>query len=121
IAVGGKERTEVARLARALVHAEQRRSGAARAALETEEHEHRVAAGRIVDIAPVGVADRVDAILSAAVAGVRQTKALRAVRRGKREGAALRHERLDLSRRQARPQSVAAGRFDESAGRLRAR
>src|ERR1043165_5673356 len=103
IVVGREKRPEVLRVAGSLVEGEQRRPAASLAALEAHEDQHRVAADVVVDVAPIRLADRKHAILPAAVAGVRQTNALRAVRRGEREGAALRHERSDFARRQLRP------------------
>src|SRR6185436_381431 len=54
-AVRREERAPIAGLARSLVVAEKRRAAAALAAIEAEEHEQRVAADVIVDVAPVGI------------------------------------------------------------------
>ena len=120
IVVGREQRSEVRRLTGALVVAEQRRPAAALAALETEEDQHRVAAGVVVDVAPVGIASRQDAVLAAAIAGIRQANPLRGIGRRERECPARRYERCDLARRQLRPEAGAGGRINETSccGRL---
>ena len=112
----GKIGAEIARFAAALVDAEERRAAAALAAIEAEEHQHRVAAGVIVDVVPVGVADRVDAIGALAVAAVGQAERGGVVRCGKRELAARRQDGLRLTGRHGRTKAGAGGRIDETAG-----
>src|SRR5688572_8863218 len=69
-AIRPEDRAEVTGFAAILVVAEERRPAAAAASIEAEEDQHRVAAGVVVDIAPIGVADVVDAVAAAAVAGI---------------------------------------------------
>ena len=119
-AVAVEERPAVLRFARGLVVAEQRRPAAALAAIEAQKNQHRVAAGVVVDVAPVGVADREDAVAAAAIARVGQPDALRVVRRGKRESAARGEKRLNRGRGEARSGATRRRGIDESA-RLRVR
>src|SRR5207247_4330417 len=59
---GVEQRPEVGDLAGGLVVAEQGGAGSAAGAVQAEEDEHLVAADVIVDVAPVGVSKRVDAV-----------------------------------------------------------
>jgi hypothetical protein len=104
----------------ALVVTEKRRPTAAGAALEAEENEHRVAAGAVVHVAPVGVSDRVQAVASATVARIGHTHALGAVRAREREAPALRQKRGELRRSHRRARGRRCRRIHEAA-RLRQR
>ena len=116
---GVEERPDLGDLAGRLVVAEQRGAGAAGVHVQADEDQHRVAAGVVVDVAPIGGADVVDAIGSAAaVAVVGQADALRQVGHRKRELAARRQQRLDLRGRQQRTDVDAGAELDESDGRL---
>ena len=114
-AVGREKRTQIAGFAAVLVEAEERRSAAALASLEAQEHQHRVAAGVVVDVAPVGVPDVADAVLAAAIAAIGQAHAGRSVRRRKREFAPVREKVLHLSRGETRPEAAGRRRFDKPA------
>src|SRR5690606_10299645 len=112
---GVEQRSGVARLAGVLVVGEEGRAPA----LDAEDDVHRVPAGVVVDVAPVGVADVVDTVgaaRSGAVALVREADARGVVRRREREPAAGRQKRLGLSVRHRRAKAVVAGRRDETAG-----
>src|SRR5688572_27001487 len=113
-AVGRKQRTEVLRLPGVLVVAEKRRAAAAPLPIEAEDDQHGVAADVVVDVAPVRIPDVVHAIAAAAVTRVGEPDAGGAVGGWKREGAALRHERLDFAGRETRPEAGASRRVDES-------
>ena len=54
------------------------------------EDPHGIATCMRIAVAPIGIAERVHAILSAAIAGIGNPHGLRVVGRGKREGAACR-------------------------------
>src|SRR6185436_8133502 len=84
-------------LARVLVITEQRRSGATEPPLEADEHQNRVAADVVVHVRPVRVADRMNAVLAAAVIAIGNARGLCVVRGGKREGTTAWKERLELA------------------------
>src|SRR6185369_11072774 len=113
-AVRRKQRTKILRLAASLVEAEKRRAAATTTTFQAEEHQHRVASGVVVEVAPVGISDLQRAVLSAAVAGVGEADASFRIRRREGEHAAWRHERLNFTRRELRPQAGAGGRIHES-------
>ena len=75
-----KQRAQIARLAGILVVAEQRGAATTAVAIQAEEDQHRIAARVVVDVAPIGIADVVDAVAAAAIAAVGQTDAGRPVR-----------------------------------------
>ena len=114
-AVGIEQGTEVGGLAGGLVVAEQGGAGAAAGPVQTEEHEHLVAAGVIVDVAPVGVADRVDAVGAATVGGVGDADGGGVVGSREGEGAARRQQRLQQRQAQPGPQHARGGGLDEPA------
>src|SRR5206468_11174000 len=94
---------EIGDLAGGLVVAEQGGAGSAAGAVQAEEHQHLVAADVVVDVAPIGVAHRVDTVGAAAVGGVGDPDAVGVV--GGREGerTARRQQRLQDRGRQSRP------------------
>src|SRR5262245_61239313 len=68
----------------------------------------------VVDVAPVRVADRADAIRPAAIAGVRHAHALSEVRRWEPEGSPIGEERLNLACRKLRSEAGAGRRIHEA-------
>src|SRR5262249_12619869 len=117
LVVLAEERTQVLHFPRGLVVTEEVWSAPAGSALEPEEDQNLVAANMVVHVGPVGVPDRVDAILTAAVARVGDARCLRVVRGGKCEPSPRGKKRLDLRRRQPWAKTGVGRRRHESARR----
>ena len=109
-----EQRTEVPDRSRRLAEAEQRRSRAP----QLQDDEDGAAAAMVVDVAPMRAGNRHDAVLAAAIGGVRQADPLGVVGGGKGEGASQGQEALHLRRRPWRADRRGVVALDESARSL---
>jgi hypothetical protein len=83
-----EERPHVERLAGCLVVGEEAWPRTAAIAIQAEDDQHRLAVDVIVDVVPVRIAHVIDAVMTAAVSGVRQARGNGGIRCRKREPAA---------------------------------
>src|SRR6188508_685196 len=99
---GREQRTNLRNRVGGLVQFEQRRSRTAAVVGESQKDQHLIAVLMGIGVAPVGIADIPDTVLSATIRGVRNSYGPGVVWRRERKGSALwGHDRLNLTRIQS--------------------